>query len=269
MRRLIQGLLCVALFSLLQGCGTETTVYDLLERPQDYAGRDVTVQGYYLWKPDGTSVLVVGISSLPNSTDAQPLDQPIWLEGVPDTLRTSLHQTADAAHGAVELRGRFEDSGGYGPTGAYPSQLVVSSASVIESIEYERYEAPRTAQPGEVSIYELEQNPAAYNGQRVVTRGFYFWTQPTSGLLASGVQSERPLPGETGMGLNPAPLNTPISMEGFPPDLSATLNVGPGNSFVWGLVKVTGTFQTDGQFGVNGVHRSQLIIEAVEPVQQP
>lgn len=57
-------------------------------------------------------------------------------------------------------------------------------------------------------------------------------------VLAEGISYEED-------GSNPQPVGKIIWMEGFPPDESGKLNLGPGNppGFVWGLVEVTGPFQ--------------------------
>lgn len=271
MRRLIQGLLMVALFSSLTGCGTPSTIYDLTKNPAVYNGKDVTVQGYYLWKPGdpGVSVLVKAVSTRSDGTDAQPLDVAVWVENFPAEVSALLHRPVDAVYGGVELQGQFETGGQFGPQGAYSSRLLVRSARAIEAVERVKYEAPREIQPRQVSVYDLEKNPDRYNGQQITTRGFYYWTQATSGLLTTGVETEKPLVANATSGINPQPLGTPISMEGFPPDLSGQLNVGPANGFVWGLVEVSGTFQTGGRFGLEGRHTSQLLIDpaSVKPIK--
>ena len=269
MRLILKGLLTVALLSFLAACGSSATIYDLTKAPTDFEGKDVVAQGYYLWKPGdpGLSVLVKGISTDDDGTDAQPLDTAVWLENFPAEVSADLHRPIDAVYGAVEVRGRFE-VGQFGPGGAYGSRISVTGAKAIKEVQRIRQQAPREAQPNQVSIYDLEQNPAAYSGQTVTTQAFYYWAQATSGLLASGVEMERPLAAKA-PGINPQPLGTPISMEGFPPDLSAELNVGPANGFVWGLIEVTGRFETGGKFGLEGRRDSQLIIDpaSIKPIR--
>src|SRR6476659_6983825 len=115
-----------ALFScfvlLLIGCSgqslfsTTPTVYDLTQRPASYANKDVTVQGYYLWKPGNpaSSVLVPGLSTADGVRDAQPIyasvncapdgtcapsttavgvpaTGAVWLDGFPAEVTASLH----------------------------------------------------------------------------------------------------------------------------------------------------------------------------------
>ncbi len=270
MQRLVRGLLLIAFCFVLTACGAPATIYDLTKNPATYNGKDVTVQGYYLWRPGdpGLSVLVKAVITRDDGTDAQPVDTAVWLEGFPADVSASLHRPVDSIYGVVELKGRFETNGQFGPGGSYPSRLLVTSAKAVEQIERVKYPAPSEAQPNQVSIYELEQNPDQYNGQTVTTRGFYYWTQTTSGLLTTGVETEKPLVQDTQSGSNPQPLGTPIAMEGFPPDLSEQLNVGPANGFVWGLIEVSGRFQTGGQFGLEGRRASQLLIDpaSVKPI---
>ncbi|MBP8251920.1 MAG: hypothetical protein KAX40_06115 [Herpetosiphon sp.] len=261
MRRITFFLLTLVVFPMLVACGQTLTIYDITAAPQNYAGKTITVQGYYVWKPGnpGISVLAKAVSTRDDGTDAQPLDELVWLEGFPAELTEQLHRPVDSVYGAVEVTGNFQ-TGSFGPEGKYKSQLTITNAKVIEKIEYVETMAPKETQPNHVSVYDLEKDPAKYNGQTITTRGFYFWTQATSGLLTTGVKTEKPADA-TVLGNNPQPMGTPISMEGFPPDLSSQLNVGPGNGFVWGLIDVSGTFQTGGKFGLEGRHASQLIID--------
>ena len=57
-------------------------------------------------------------------------------------------------------------------------------------------------------------------------------------------------------------------MEGFPPDKSADLNMGPNNSYIWGLVEVTGTFETGGGFGKDGAYQSIITVDSVTPLEK-
>ena len=269
MRRMNIALLIVGLLAGLVGCATTPTIYDITKTPAQYNGKDITVQGYYVWRPGdpGVSVLVKAVSTRDDGTDAQPLDTAVWLENFPAAVSADLHRPIDGVYGAVEINGRFEQ-GSFGPNGAYSSRLIVNGAKAIETVQRTKAEAPRQAQPNQVLVYELEQNPAQYNGQTITTRGFYYWTQTTSGLLVTAVEAEQSLVPNT-PGINPQPLGTPITMEGFPPDLSKELNVGPANGFVWGLIEVTGRFETGGTFGLEGRRVSQLVIDpaSVKPIK--
>src|SRR4051794_27460569 len=72
--------LLLAIFSSLVACGSgqsffgsTPTVYDLTQRPAEFANKDVTVQGYYLWKPGdpAISLLLPGLSTADGVRDAQ------------------------------------------------------------------------------------------------------------------------------------------------------------------------------------------------------
>src|SRR3954451_1541682 len=124
---------------LLAGCAGESllsttpTVYDLTQRPATFANKDVTVQGYYLWKPGNpaSSVLVPGLSTADGVRDAQPIyasvncaadgtcsptttavgvpaTGAVWLDGFPADVTASLHTPGDSVWGVVEVSGRFE-----------------------------------------------------------------------------------------------------------------------------------------------------------------
>ena len=73
-------------------------------------------------------------------------------------------------------------------------------------------------------------------------------------MLAEGVSTEED-------GSSPQPVGDAIWMEGFPPDKSGELNVGPNNSYVWGLVEVVATFETGGGKGKDGAYQSVLFIQ--------
>jgi hypothetical protein len=68
-------------------------------------------------------------------------------------------------------------------------------------------------------------------------------------------------------GSSPQPVGKIIWMEGFPPDKSAELNVGPNNSFVWGKVEVTGTFQSGGNFGRDGAYKEFIQAESATVIK--
>ena len=65
--------------------GSPLYVQQVTSNPQDYNGKAITVDGAYLWRPGSPalSVLALGVSTLDNGLDAQPLGDPIWLEGFP------------------------------------------------------------------------------------------------------------------------------------------------------------------------------------------
>jgi hypothetical protein len=245
--------------------GSPLYVQTIVDNPQKYAGQEITVDGAYVWRPDRPegptfSVLALGVSTLDNGLDAQPLGEQIWLEGFPAEVTEDLHRPGDSVYGFVRIRGTFTTDGAYGPNGAFKHQIVVNMAEPIEQVRrVEHRIEDRPIGDGKVSFFELQRNPEQYNGQRITTRGYYFWNSVIY-VLAEGVSTEED-------GASPQPLGNPIWMEGFPPDQSATLNIGPNNSFVWGLVEVTGTFQTGGGFGRDGAYQSIFNVESATALE--
>jgi hypothetical protein len=243
--------------------GAPLYVQQVTSNPQDYNGKPITVDGAYLWRPgDPTvSVLALGVSTLDNGLDAQPLGETIWLEGFPAEVTSELHRPGDAVYGFVRVAGNFSSGGGFGPGGQYQHQLNVTSAEPIEQVKrVENKIEDRALGEGKVSFFELQRNPEQYNGQTITTQGYYFWNSVIY-VLAEGVSTEED-------GASPQPIGAPIWMEGFPPDKSSELNVGPNNSYVWGLVEVTGTFQTGGGFGKDGAYQSLFTVESATPLGQ-
>lgn len=237
-------------------------VQDLTEQAQRYAGQEITVDGAYVWRPGdpATSVLALGVSTLDNGLDAQPLGEPIWVDNFPAEATENLHRPGDAVYGFVRVTGRFEAGGAYGPDGNYQYRLEVTEAHPIEQIR--RVEHTIDDQPlgeGKVSFFELQRNPEHYAGQTVTTQGYYFWNSVIY-VLAEGVSTEED-------GSSPQPLGESIWMEGFPPEQSAELNVGPNNSYVWGLVEVTGMFETGGGYGKDGAYTSMLVVESAKALE--
>lgn len=242
------------------GVGSGSTLYvqELTEKAQSYNGKDVTVEGAYVARPaNGNeaafSVLALGVSTLDSGLDAKPLGDPIWVDGFPQNASEQLHNPGDSIYGFVRLQGRFESAGSYGPDGKYRYRLQVANAEPIEQVKRtERRIEQQDLGAGKVSLFDLVKDPAKYNGQVVTTQGYYFWNSVIY-VLAEGVATEED-------GSSPLPVGERIWMEGFPPDKSAALNLGPNNSFVWGLVEVTAKFETGGSYGRDGAYKSQLTI---------
>ena len=71
--------LLVGIFSSLVACSSgqpffssTPTIYDLTQRPAEFANKDVTVQGFYLWKPGdpAISLLIPALSTADGVRDA-------------------------------------------------------------------------------------------------------------------------------------------------------------------------------------------------------
>jgi hypothetical protein len=251
-------LLCsVVLLSTCGGTGGDVLyVQDVTQDAQTYAGQEITVDGAYVWRPDdpATPVLALGVSTLDSGLDAQPLGDSIWVDGFPAEVTADLHRPGDSVYGFVRVRGLFE-TGSFGPNGEYSHRIQVSHAEPIEQVRYVEHTLPNEPLgEGKVSLAELQANPERYDGQQITTRGYYFWNS-VIWVLAEGVATEEG-------GGSPKPLGDTIWMEGFPPEVSTSLNVGPHNSFVWGLVEVTGTFQTGGDFGKDGAYNSIITVDS-------
>ncbi len=251
------------MLSTCSGSGDVLHVQALVDQAPTYAGQEITVDGAYVWRPGdpSVSVLALGVSTLDSGLDAQPLGETVWLDNFPAEVTADLHRPGDSVYGFVRVSGTFETGGGFGPTGTYQHRLNVTAAQPIEQVRLVEHRIEnRPLGAGKVSFAELQQNPEAFNGQTVTTRGYYFWNSIIY-VLAEGVATEE-------NGSSPRPLGDPIWMEGFPPDLSAKLNIGPNNSFVWGMVEVTGTFQTGGGLGKDGAYQSMLTVESATPLEQ-
>lgn len=272
------------------------TIYDLTQRPNEFAGKEVTATGVYLWRPGdpGMSVLLPGVHTAPDSVlDAQPIyasvecdaagnckpsktqvgtanTGAVWLENFPADVTTDLHRPGDAVWGDVQVTGTFENAGGYGPGGEYRYRMLVTSAKPLQKVE--RLVSAVENKPlgdGKVTIFELTDNPDQYNGQQVTTQGYYFWSPATQGMFVEKVEREKN--GDDEAGLAPLPAGRTMGLDGFPAELSSQLNVGPNGTFVWGLVEVTGTIQT-GTFGPNGAYKQQIKLDgsqSVKVLEQP
>lgn len=272
---------------------TPPTVYDLVQRPKEFAGKQITAQGFYLWKPGdpAISLLLPAVSTADRSTqDAQPIYasvecaangecQPsttavgepstgsVWLENFPAEVTADLHRPGDSVWGAVEVTGVFETSGGYGPGGQYQHRLQVQQARSLQQIEREVFEVADTSlDAGTTPLTTIAADPAKYNGQQVTTQGYYFWSPATQGAFAQKIEREK-TPDDS-VGSVPTPSGIIIGLDGFPPEKSEQLNLGPNNSYVWGLIEVTGTLQT-GDFGPDGRYKQQITVTSVEVLEQP
>ncbi len=247
--------LAALILPLLAACGGaaggELYQSDLVAKAQEFNGKSITVIGAYLGRANPqTSVLALGTSTLDNGLDAQPFGELIWLDGFPEAqLKERLHQPGDAVYGFVSVSGVFESGGSYGPEGKYRYRIAVSGAEPREQIRRNEVRIEnRPLGEGKLTLFELADDTGARNGQQVTTQGYYFWNGPLA-VLAEGVSTDTD-------GTNPQPVGKQIWMEGFPPDQSSKLNLGPNNSFVWGLVEVTGEFKSGGAFGKDGAYKT-------------
>jgi len=255
----------VLLMLSITSCGlfSDNTLHiaDVTAASDTYVGKEIAVAGAYLLKTgeQPISVLVSGVSTLDNGLDAQPLGDAIWVDKLADDILLKLHRPGDSTYGFVKLTGTLE-AGAFGPDGRYPYRLAVSGAEVIEQIitKEERIENVPLGD-GKVSIFDLADRPEQYNGQTITTQGYYFWNSAIY-VLAEGIATEED-------GSSPQPIGKIIWMEGFPPDKSAELNVGINNSYVWGKVEVTGTFQSGGQYGRDGLYPSFIQVQSATVIK--
>lgn len=247
----------------IAACGQtgETLVPSIVADASTYDGTEVTIDGTYIGR-GGQSVLAFGVSTLDNGLDAQPIGDQIWLENFPEEeVREFLHQPGDSVYGAVRVTGQFEADGAFGPDNQYQYRLDVTAVDPIAQVRRTETRVSNEALgDGKITFADLTGDPTQYNGQSVTTRGYYFW----NGLifvLAEGISTEDD-------GRNPQPIGTKVWMEGFPPEVTGDLNVGPNNTYVWGLVEVTGDFQSDGNFGHEGAYTEFLQVTSAQAVEQ-
>lgn len=233
-------------------------IADVTNSIDTYVGKDITVAGAYIQRSGEApiSILAAGVSTLDTGLDAQPLGDAIWVDNISTDVTNNLHRPGDAIYGFVKLTGRIE-AGSYGPNGTYTHRIAVTQSEAIEQIErIEQRVENVSLGDGKVNLFELTDNGGAYNNQTVTTQGYYFWNSAIY-VLAEGIAVEED-------GGSPQPIGKIIWMEGFPPDKSAELNVGPNNSFVWGKVEVTGAFQSGGNFGRDGAYGAVLYVTSAE-----
>lgn len=267
-RTLRRWLLLAGLASMLAlaACGADSalSVQALVDAAQQYQGQQVTVNGFYVrgGSEPGASVLASVISTLDNGLDAQPNGEQIWVDGFPEAVLGQLHQPGDATYGLVRVTGQFETGGSYGPEGKYKHRIQVASAESIERIRRNEQRIGNQALgEGKIGLLDLVANAGQHNGQQVTTQGYYFWNGVIF-VLAEGVSTEQD-------GSSPQPIGKIIWMEGFPPDESGKLHLGPGTppGYVWGLVEVTGDFKSGGQFGRDGKYTEFLQVTSAKALE--
>jgi hypothetical protein len=267
LKRISRGLVVLAWLAgilALAACGQDSALFvpKLIERAQDYNGKQITVDGFYLkgGADPNISVLAPVVSTLDNGLNAQPNGDVIWVDGFPEAVLGSLHQPGDAIYGLVRVSGQFEAGGTYGPAGKYKYRLQVASAESIETVRRTEVRAPTSGLgDGKIALLDLIKDAGQHNGQPVTTQGYYFWNGIIF-VLAEGISTEQD-------GSSPQPIGKSIWMEGFPPDESGKLHVGPNNSYVWGLVEVTGDFKSGGNFGKDGKYTEFLQVSSAKALE--
>lgn len=267
LKRISRGLVALAWLAgvlALAACGQDSALFvpKLVERAQDYNGKQITVDGFYLkgGADPNLSVLAPVVSTLDNGLNAQPNGDVIWVDGFPEAVLSSLHQPGDAIYGLVRVSGQFEAAGTYGPDGKYKYRLQVASAESIETVRRTEVRAPTSGLgDGKIALPDLIKDAGQHNGQQVTTQGYYFWNGIIF-VLAEGISTEQD-------GSSPQPIGKSIWMEGFPPDESGKLHVGPNSSYVWGLVEVTGDFKSGGNFGKDGKYTEFLQVSSAKALE--
>jgi hypothetical protein len=254
--------LALAGLLLLVSCGPaggSVPFYELVSNPDRYDQQEVTVLGFY-YEKDGAQLLVVGVRTDDGFQNPVPLGDPLWVEGMPDSILEQLNVASGAIYGMVQIKARFETGGSFGPEGNYPSRLVISDPAGVAALEAAQMEEDWVPDdldiPDAVSFSGLFEEPERYSGQTVVLAAYYYWT-PKTWVLAEGIRS---LDGVH----NAVPIGKQVWVEGFPPDVSGNLNVLENN--VHGLVKIEGRFETRGGYGANGAYPYRIVVGSAEAI---
>ncbi len=252
---------------LLGSCGQgpaagNVPFYELVADPARYHQQEVTVLGFYYQK-DAQQVLVIGVRTDDGFQNPVPLGEAFWVEGMPGAVLDQLNAASGAIYGMVEVSGRFETGGAFGPEGQYSSRVVISDPARVVALEaaqmVEEWVPADIDVPGAVTLAELVAHPEQYSGQLVTVVAYYYWT-PQTWVLAEGIRS---LDGVH----NALPIGKQIWVDGFPADVSADLHV-VGNENVHGLVKATGWFETLGGYGANGAYPYRLNRPTAEAIER-
>lgn len=114
--------------------------------------------------------------------------------------------------------------------------------------------------PAELTVEQLMSNPEKYGGDVVTVTGYYFQGWETN-LLCEGLKYTGLAEGHVG------PDGETMWVEGgLPLDVYENLYVqsdmGPKERY--GKIRVKGKFETGGQYGHLGAHRSQITPQVVE-----
>ncbi|MBN1485486.1 MAG: hypothetical protein JXA37_12265 [Chloroflexia bacterium] len=247
---------------LLLSCTTangSVPLYELLAHPSGYAGEEVNVLGFY-YQGGERQLLVVGVRTDDGFQNPLPLGEALWVEGMPDKVLLQLNLASGVYYGMVQVQGRFETGGGFGPDGSYPSRLLIDQPDDIVALEAAQMEQawvpPDVQVAGAISLEQLLHQPERYSDQTVTLVAYYYWS-PQTWVLAEGIRS---LDGVH----NAVPIGRQVWVEGFPPDVSGDLNVLENN--VHGLVQVQGRFETRGGYGPNGAYPFRLVVQAASSI---
>lgn len=251
--------ICLVLV-LLVGCGSRggsVPLYELLSDPQRFDQHEVTVLAFFFQGGDD-QILVVGVRTDDGFQNPVPLGDSLWVEGMPPAVLEQLNFASGVTYGMVEVSGRFETNGAFGPEGEYGSRLVVSDPTNVIALEASQMEQVWVPEdpgvPEATPLRELVANPDRYTDQVVTVVAYYYWT-PQTYVLAEGIRS---LDGVH----NAVPIGKQVWVENFPPDVSGELNVLENN--VHGLVKVTGRLETLGGYGPNQAYPARLFVQSAE-----
>ncbi len=261
-RRHWLGLACVLLF--LAACTAapgSIPFYELASNPARYNQQDVTVLGFYYQK-EADRLLVVGVRTDDGFQNPVPLGDAIWVEQMPQAVLDKLNSASGAIYGMVQVSGRFETGGAFGPDGNYSSRLVIPDPSRVVALEaaqmQEDWVPANLNIPGAVTLAQLTAHPEEYKDQTVTVAAYYYWTQQTW-VLAEGIRS---LDGVH----NAVPIGKQVWVEGFPAAVSGELNVLENN--VHGLVQITGKFETRGEYGPDKSYAYRIVVSSAQAVKR-
>ena len=134
-------LILMVLFSSGCGSGTKATVTfeELLAKPEQYNGKTVTVDGFYVNSMEAT-VLAGSIKFMPSgeSKELTTVGNTIWFAGfLPQKVRDKLYAFTSPGAGQqhyakVRVTGLFEYGGKYGNLFAYRYRVTASSVELLD-----------------------------------------------------------------------------------------------------------------------------------------
>lgn len=136
-------LACLFAFGIsgCQGAGEgqtgEVTFEELFSHPEQYHGRQITLDGYYF---QGFEVIVLSEGLEPSGYAEGhliPQGRMLWIEsGVPPETYNQLYRQdmmgPEERYGKVRVSGEFEYGGHYGHLGGYDSQITLAEAELLD-----------------------------------------------------------------------------------------------------------------------------------------